>query len=310
MSAVWVNGAEPENFIPPQSPQLLRANANSIIRMEHFQQLLKQTDEKCRKVFLLLDEMKKHNIEPAVFFAGEMWAAKTGSDDKNWVVLVKTALPEAKFAEFFKAQKASNKDVELEISTLAGKTIYTGKYSKSYQATGAEPFFVVYMAEDVIAFMPLRDDSGIQLAALQQGGGNPLARTIDRKSLAALAANALKKKDKLRSIRGKLDMVGAEKLDICAEAVLTYKSASVALRKAMEMQFIIPTVAGLLFGNDQKLMEEITAVLQIVPAGEKIGLKLNITKALQDKIAGYLANPANMPELNFNSPDPANNMQP
>lgn len=307
--AVCGKAAEPENFVPSQSKQIVRMNANSIISMPHLKNMLNMADEKCRKVFLLLDELKKHGIEPATFFAGELWAAKTGAEDNDGVILIKTALPETKFAEFFKSQKAANRNVELAITTLAGKTIYTGRYSQVYQAAGAEPFFAVYLAGDVIALMPLTDRSGLLLTELQQGGNNPLINVIDRKSLAALLTHAQNKKEKIRSINGKLDLTGPEKRDIAVEAVLTCKNAKTALRKAMEMQFIIPTFSGLFFGNDPQLMEELSTVMQIVPVKEQITLKLNLSKTLQDRIVQYLANPANIPSLNINSPDSSNNMQ-
>ena len=56
-------------------------------------------------------------------------------------------------------------------------------------------------------------------------------------------------------------------------------------------------------------MEELATVLQIVPVREKIELNLNLSQTLQDKIAKYLANPANMPSLDGILPASANNIQ-
>ncbi len=294
-----LNAAEPENFIPDQSQQLMRLNANSIVKMPWLKKWLNMADEKCRETFLVLDELQKSGIAPTMVFAGELWAAKIGKSDKAGVILIKTALPEAKFAEFFKEQQNKNKNVDLSITTLAGQTVYIGKYAPGYKASSAEPFAVFYLAADVLGIMPFTDESGILLTALKQGGNNVWVKNIDKKSLCAIIFNDSNRKAKIRSTTARINLAGPQQKDIEAEAVLICKNAKTAMRKAMEMQFIVPSFAGLLFGNDQKLLESLTAGFSAVPYQEKITIKINLPETLQNKIAGYLADPANVSKLDI-----------
>lgn len=304
-----ITAAEPESYIPAHSLQIVRVNVNRLVQMPRLMNILKAADEKCRESFLLLDELKKHGIEPTTFFAGDLWSAKIGSDDKAYIILVKTALPEAKFSEFFNAQKEHNKNVDLKVSTLAGKRVYCAKYAESCNAVAAgSTLMAFYPAEDVIAFMPLLDESEVLLNALNQGSGNGLVNAVDRKGLAAMAVKNIKRREKIRSINAKVNIAGSEQQDITAEIVLGCKNAKTAMRKGMEMQFIIPGFAGLLFGNDRKLMEELLGCLQILPVNEKIVIKVILGKSVQDKIAVYFSNTANIPVLNGKHPLPANSV--
>ncbi|MBE6403050.1 MAG: hypothetical protein E7039_04940 [Lentisphaerae bacterium] len=306
LTTAVIPGAEPENFIPEASQQVMRLNVNRVVQLPWIMNMLQKADEKCREFSLLLDELKKNNIQATTFFAGDLWLAKTGNDDKSFVMLIKTALPEAKFAEFFNAQKVHNKNVELNVSTLNGKRIYLVKYAPAYKATDQTPVMATYLTSDVIALLPFTADSSIHLSGLQPGNGNRLVKNIDRKKLCAAVGHAIKKKDKIRSLNAQIDLSGTEQRDLTLNAVISFKNAKTAMRKAMEMQFIAPSFAGLLFGNDQKLMEEITGALQVVPYQEKVMLNFTLTKALQDKLATYFANPENVPALNINPADLSN----
>ena len=294
-----VVAAEPENFIPAQAPQVVRLNANRAVRMPWLKDLLSSADEKCREITLLLDELKKHGIESTTLFAGELWITRTAASDQAYAVLVKTALPEAKFAEFFNTQKNKNKNVELNVSTLAGHTIYISKYAPAYKAASGVPVFAVYLAKDVLAFMPLTDEANLQLTALKQGGGNKLSAALDRKSLCAFAGRAVLRKEKIRSIEAQFELSGQDQRNINFDATLVCKNAKTAMRKAMEFQFIIPSFGGLLFGNDEKLIREITDSLQIVPVNEKIVIKFSLDKSMQEKIIKYLSNPANVTQIDI-----------
>ena len=301
-----VLAADPATFIPERSSQVVRLNVNRITQLPWMINLLQTVDDKCREFASLLDELKKSDIQPATFFAGDLWSAKIGNDDKSFVILIKTTLPESRFAEFFNAQKKHNKKVDLSVSTLAGKTVYSIKYAPAYKAAGEVPVVVTYLAADVIALMPLNEARSILTAAMQTGNGNNLVKDIDRKKLCAILVNAVNRKKKVRSINAWIDLTGSEQRDIVFNAAISFKNAKTAMRKAFEMQFIVPSFAGLLFGNDQKLMEEITSPLQIVPNQEKVMLKFILTQSVQEKIAAYFANPANVPALNINPADLSN----
>ena len=298
---MWLPAAEPEDFIPAGCSQLVRANANTIVKQEWLKKWLDMANEKFRETFLVLDELKKSGIEPAMVFAGDLWAVKLGKADKASVILVKTALPETKFAEFFKAQKAKNKNVDLSISTLAGQPAYICKYAQSYNAATAEPFAVFYLAEDVIGIMPLTDESGIQLTALKQGGNNALVKQIDRKSFCAIISIASAKKAKFRSLTAKINLTGPQQRDVKADGVLVCKNAKTAMRRAMEMQFMLPTFIGLLFGNDPKLQESLAGAFSAVPYQEKIVLNIDLPQTLQEQIASYLADPKNVSNLDIDA---------
>jgi hypothetical protein len=73
------------------------------------------------------------------------------------------------------------------------------------------------------------------------------------------------------------------------------------MRRAMEMQFMLPTFAGLLFGNDQKLLESLTAGFSAIPNQEKIMLKFDLPQAVQEQIAAYLADPENVSNLDIDA---------
>ena len=279
----------------------MRLDANSIVKLQWLKKWLNMADEKCREAFLVLDELKKSGIEPTTVFAGELWAAKIGKSDKAGVILIKTALPENKFAEFFNAQQSKNKYVDLSISTLAGTTTYICKYAKAYKAASAEPFAIFYPAKDVLAIMPLTDESGIWMTALKQGGNNALLTSIDRKSLCAVIYNDAKRKAKIRSVNAKINLTGPRQRDIKTEAVLICRNAKTAMRRAMEMQFMLPTFAGLLFGNDRKLLESLTAGFSAIPNQEKIMLKFDLPQAVQEQIAAYLADPKNVSNLDIDA---------
>ena len=305
-----VSAAAPESFIPANSPHVLRLNINRIVQLPWVRNMLGSADEKCREFFLLIDELKKFNIQPEQFFAGEVWATQIGNNEKNFVILIKTALPEAKFAEFFNSQKNQNKNLELAVSKLEGRTIYTAKYASTYKAAGQTPVLATYMAGDVIALLPFSGESAAHINMLKADNNNELVKAVDRKKLCAMLSQAAKPKAKIRSINATAELAGAEMRDITLHAAISYKNAKTAMRKAMEMQFILPSFAGLLFGNDPQLMEEIIRALQIVPDKEKITLSFTLTKSVQDKISSYLSNPANVPSLNINPEDLSNFGQP
>ena len=310
LTTAVISASEPESFIPGNSPQVVRVNVNRIVQLPWFSNLFKAADEKCREISLLLDELKKHNIEPSVFFAGDLWITPIGNTGKEFVILLKTALPEARFAEFFNAQKTRNKNLELDISQLNGHNTYTVKYAPAYKAAGEKPFLATYMANDVIAVIPFGNESAAYINQLQADNNNALVKTVDRKKLCAMISNAVHKKSKFRSINATADLTGAEQRDITLNAAISYKNAKTALRKAMEMQFIAPSFAGLLFGNDQKLMEELTNSLQIVPIKEKVNVSFTLTKSVQEKITAYLAKPENVPALNISPEELSNFDQP
>ena len=267
----------------------MRIDVNRIVQMPQLRESLDYADERCRKVFSVLDELKKHGIESAVFFAGDVWGARIGTEEDEHIFLIKTKLPEVKFAEFFNAQKKSNKYLELNVSTLAGHTVYMAKYAPAYNASASEPFLTTYLAEDVIAVIPYTDKTEAILTGVKQGGSNLLVNTIDRKSLCAALGKNISRKEKLRTFSAKINLTGAGNEDIEAEIVLGYKNAKSAMRKSMEIQFLLPGFAGLIFSGDQKLLDEVVSCLQIMPVQEKIFIKCKLTKTFQDKVSAYLS---------------------
>ena len=308
LTVLPVNAAEPENFIPAASPVVMRFAANRAINLPWLKELAKN-NKAVKKFNTDLDKLKaQYNITPQEVFSGDVWAAQTGKNAQtgnDFACYMKTALTQERFDGFVRQNASDSKDFTCKNAVIANTQVYIIEpVSKEEHKT-----VVAYLADDVICFMPLTEKSGTVLAESQKGIKNPLVDQIDRKTLFALSGDARKmdipaKKSKLRTLKATADLTGAAQRDLQIKADLKCKNASTAMQLSMQMQFMYPGLVGMLFGKDQKLMESLIDALQVSVDKETVAVQFDLDAAQQQKIAVYMSNPANRPQINNNAVGP------
>lgn len=293
--------AEPEDFVPAQSPVLCRVDAPKLFAIPELRELIGSASHDGQKALSVIEYFEKnYNITPETLFAGQVWAAKTGAADTDAALYIKTALKEAKLAEIFADKAKNSKNFAFNATTLAGEKVYTiapANAAKEKQP----PLVIVYLAEDVILFMPLTTTSAMNLTASRQGGKNPLLKLIDRGKLAAVYAKMDGEKEKIKVFDLQADVKNPVKRDLTLLLDLTCKDKEYALQMAMQMQFMVPGVLGMLFGNDPLLVSSLINGFRVKPSGKKVSIRLSLSKSDQNKLIKYFADPNNRQAL-INNP--------
>ncbi|MBR2357181.1 MAG: hypothetical protein IKA65_04060 [Lentisphaeria bacterium] len=289
--------AEPEDFVPAQSPVLCRVDARKLLAIPELRELISSASQDGKKALSVVEYFEKnYNITPETVFAGQVWAAKTGAADTDAALYIKTALKEAKLAEIFADKAKNSKNFAFNATTLAGEKVYTiapVNAAKEKQP----PLAIVYLAEDVILFTPLTTTSAMTLTASRQGGKNPLLKLIDRRKLAAVYAQMDGEKEKIRVFDLQADVKDPVKRDLTLFLNLTCKDKEYALQTAMQMQFMVPGALGMLFGNDPLLVSSLVNGFRVKPDGKKIVIRWALSKSDQTKLIKYFADPNNRQTL-------------
>ncbi len=298
----WIlPAAEPEDFIPDQSPVLFRVNAKQMLAIPDLRELISTASNDGKKAVSVIEFFEKnYNIKPETVLSGQVWGTKTGSADHDAALYVKTELKENKLAEIFAGQAEKSENFIFNTTTLAGEKIYTiapQKKIKGEQTTLA----IVYLAEDVLLLMPLTPSSAGTLIASRQGGKNPLLKSINRQVLLAVFARMDGEKEKIRLFDLQADIKNPVKRDLNLLLKLTCKSSEYALQLAMQTQFIVPGILGMLFSNDPVLTSSLVGGFKVKPDGKRVEIKFALSKSDQDKLIKYFSDPNNRQALIENS---------
>ena len=297
-AAVTILAAEPESFIPADSPLIMRFNANKLVQMPWWKDAAKQ-NKSLKKIAVELDRIKaESNIVPADIFAGDMWAAQVGKED--FITLIKTNITKSRFIQLLEQEKArKGRKAAYKSSVVGGLTVYIlGK--------SGEEAALIYVAEDVMLIFKAELVSEALIASVLDKKANPLLKSIDRKALFALYGDAKKmqlpaKKSKVLRLAATAELEGASQRDLRINGKLVCRNEKIAMQLAMQAQFMYPGVVGMLFGKDEALSSSLFNSLQIVPEKNVITGVFTLSGDQQLKIVKYMSNPANRPNFKHDS---------
>ena len=284
-------GAEPERFIPRQSPAIVRIDLNRMVSSPALKTVMKQHTLKSQldQVSEMFKDPTGKAIKPGDIFSSQLWIAQTGSNSKEVTLYSQTAVPEAVL------QSLISRNPACKTVDAAGRKAYV------YTRAG-ETAAIVYLAEDVLLISRLSKRLVQEITASLQGGGNPLLASIDRQELIAgavdLAAATGKRKPKIRFISGKINLTQTQ--DLSGEVQLHCRNSKEALKQAMKIQFAVPGFIGMFFCKDEKLATALSESLQIMPQENVISINCDLKSDTIQKAAAYISNPANLPRLPVN----------
>lgn len=293
-------GNEPENFIPGQSPVVMRVDAQRFLSLPAVSRICEQ-DENARKVNRDIENIRRFlNIDPKDFLSGDVWCAMVGKEPDQVVFLIKTKMPESDFARIYNmgSQYRSN-DVNLSKSRIAEQLIYIASPKKDNPTEVADDAVAFsYLDTDVIVCGALKNFSGQLFELCRQGGKNPLLAQIDRKALLAVQADlsrlqGVQDMAQINQLNGALDLTGTENQDLLIQLKLDCANKEVVQQLSMQLQFLAPSLIGMIFGRDENLAMAMASALKVQPQDKALSMIYRINLKTVEKAVAYLADPAN-----------------
>ena len=293
MTAVLtVAGAEPEKFIPSQTPALVRIDMNRMVSSPALNTAIEQHDtlkSRLDQVSEMFKDSTGKKIRSSDIFSSQLWIAQTGSNSREVTLYSQTAVPEADL------QALARRNSTCKIANAAGRKVYVSTQSGNSVA-------VTYLAEDVLMISRWSEHLAQEITASLQSGGNPLLANIDRKDLVAFAADMTaatgKRKPKIKFICGKMNLTKTQ--DLSGVVQLHCKNSKEAMKQAMKVQFVVPGFIGMFFSKDEKLAAALSESLQIMPQENVITITCDLKSDTIQALTAYISNPENLPRLPAN----------
>ena len=284
LMGMMLPAAEPEQFVPANSFVVTRLNAQMLMDLP----LVKSNIDKAKQsAGSDLKKLQALGIEPEDFIAGEVWGASE-LESSAFFLLIKTRIKENQFKTMLTELTGKNPGAEFNTLEIDGQKVYTVKFAnqeKFENKTSA----AAYLADDVILLSENTPNLAQVIRAAKAGGKNPLKEKLNRQVLLAVLGDAsVLGNDQFSMVDMQLDLIGANKNILTLAGEVTCKDVNLAQQSAMQMQFILQGIVGMIFGKDPQLSQALLQNMQIVPADKNLKFKYQLDVAVLEKVVKYL----------------------